>query len=145
MGRAKRPAVRTEIPLKSSKMLKTTAFSLDLKYQTVGDVFVVGSGDCAQLGLGPDIFEKERPAKLSYFDELEIVAIFAGGLHTLVLSKAGKLYSWGCNDQKALGRSGEETEPGPVEELDHVYIVDAACGDSISVALSNTGKYFFLM
>ena len=51
------------------------------------------------------------------------------------------MYSWGCNDQKALGRSGEETEPGPVEGLDDVFIVHASCGDSISVALSQDGLY----
>ena len=77
-----------------------------LKYKEVGSVFVVGSGDCAQLGLGPDVFEKERPARISYFstgnntlDEavendaapIHIVKVDAGGLHTLALSLEGKV------------------------------------------------------
>ena len=61
------------------------------RYTEPGLVFVVGSGDCAQLGLGPDIFEKERPGKIAFFDELEIVWVVAGGLHTLALSKSGKV------------------------------------------------------
>lgn len=67
-------------------------------------MFVVGSGDCGQLGLGQDVLEKERPAMLHYFNDKHIVAVYAGGLHNIVLSLEGKLYSWGCNDQKALGK-----------------------------------------
>lgn len=50
-----------------------------------------------------------------------------------------KVYSWGCNDQKALGRSGEETEPAPVDGLEDIFIVAITCGDSCSVALSKDG------
>jgi len=32
-------------------------------------------------------------------------------MHTLALTAEGKLYSWGCNDDKALGRLGPENEP----------------------------------
>lgn len=125
-----------------SKKTASKSQKLSQKYTEKGHVFVVGSGDCAQLGLGPDIFEKERPAKLAFFDELEVVGIFAGGLHTIALTSSGKLYSWGCNDQKALGRSGEETEPGEVVGLDNVNIVDVSCGDSMSVALSEDGNVY---
>ena len=52
---------------------------------------MVGSGDCAQLGLGPDIFEKARPAKLAFFDDKSVVAVFAGGLHTIALTIEGKV------------------------------------------------------
>jgi alpha-tubulin suppressor-like RCC1 family protein len=68
-------------------------FPLICKYEQVGQVFVVGSGDCGQLGLGPDVFEKERPAKLEYFDDKNIVAVFAGGLHNMALSIDGKVKS----------------------------------------------------
>jgi regulator of chromosome condensation len=57
----------------------------------VGDVFVVGSGDCGQLGLGQDVLEKERPALLQYFKDKDIVAIKAGGLHNMALSRSGKV------------------------------------------------------
>jgi alpha-tubulin suppressor-like RCC1 family protein len=67
--------------------------------------------------------------------------VVAGGLHTLALSKTGKVYSWGCNDQKALGRAGEESEPHQVTDLDHILVVKIACGDSCSVALTDQGVY----
>ncbi|KAJ3206240.1 Regulator of chromosome condensation [Entophlyctis luteolus] len=54
--------------------------------------------------------------KIAYFDDKNIVDVAAGGLHNIVLSSDGKLYSWGCNDQKAL-------EPGPVAGLEGVKVV----------------------
>ncbi|KAI9001996.1 regulator of chromosome condensation 1/beta-lactamase-inhibitor protein II [Gaertneriomyces semiglobifer] len=108
----------------------------------VGEVFVCGSGDCGQLGLGQDVLEKEKLAKIAFFDDKDIVAVYAGGLHNIALDKNGKLYSWGCNDQKALGREGEETEPGEVVGLDGIRIVQVACGDSASAALSDQGEVY---
>ena len=78
--------------IKKSKSVKElNVSSLELASSVPGHVFVVGSGDCGQLGLGTDVFEKERPGKLAYFDDLEIVHVVAGGLHTLALSKSGKV------------------------------------------------------
>ncbi|KAI8846107.1 regulator of chromosome condensation 1/beta-lactamase-inhibitor protein II, partial [Chytridium lagenaria] len=107
-----------------------------------GEVFVVGSGDCGQLGLGPDELSKGRPKKLEYFQDKNIVDVAAGGLHNMALSDEGKLYSWGCNDQKALGWSGEETEPLPVEGLENVKIIQVVCGDSLTAALSDEGNVY---
>jgi regulator of chromosome condensation len=129
----KRPAS----PIASKKRIK-----LSLPGAATGDVFVVGSGDCGQLGLGEDVLEKLKPSLLPYFADKQIVAVYAGGLHNIVLSNKGKLYSWGCNDQKALGRDGEETEPGPVQGLDDEFIVSVACGDSISCCLTREGKVY---
>jgi regulator of chromosome condensation len=78
---------------KSKAIKKPSLFPLTIPSAEVGHIFVVGSGDCGQLGLGPDVFEKARPGKISYFDELEIVEIFAGGLHTIALSKTGKVFN----------------------------------------------------
>lgn len=74
-----------------SKRTRNEKQSLPMEYTQEGQVYVVGSGDCGQLGLGPDIFEKERPAKLAYFDDKKIVAVFAGGLHNICLSASGKV------------------------------------------------------
>ncbi len=41
-----------------------------------------------------------------------------------------------------MGRSGEETEPAPVEGLDNEFIVQVACGDSISAALTKQGTVY---
>ncbi|KAI8618618.1 regulator of chromosome condensation 1/beta-lactamase-inhibitor protein II [Chytriomyces sp. MP71] len=107
-----------------------------------GQVFIVGAGDCGQLGLGPDAVSATKLKKITDLDDKGVVDIAAGGLHNIVLTRDGKLYSWGCNDQSALGRSGEETEPGLVEGLDDVKIVQAVCGDSVSAALTDDGHVY---
>lgn len=72
----------------------------------IGDVFCVGTGDCGQLGLGPDIMEKEKPAKIKWFDartdedgneieKIDISRVYVGGMHNIAMSpKTGLLYSW---------------------------------------------------
>lgn len=54
-----------------------------------GVVLTVGMGDVGQLGLGPDVEEKTRPAVVDLPEG--IVAIAAGGLHTVCLDKNGKV------------------------------------------------------
>lgn len=54
-----------------------------------GVVLTVGMGDIGQLGLGPDTEEKTRPAVVPGLSD--IIAIAAGGLHSMCLDKAGKV------------------------------------------------------
>lgn len=74
-----------------SFLLAKEAFHIPFPFNRTGDVFVVGSGDCGQLGLGPDVLEKERPALLQYFRDKKIVAVYAGGLHNIALDSEGKV------------------------------------------------------
>jgi len=107
-----------------------------------GVVLSVGNGDVGQLGLGPDIMEKTRPGLVNL--EEEIVQVCAGGMHTVCLSVSGKVYTFGCNDENALGRDtseeGTETYPGLVELPEK--IVQVSAGDSNTAALSERGKVF---
>ena len=45
---------------------------------------------------------------------ISICKLQCGGMHTVALSPAGVPYSWGCNDEKALGREGPEEKALPV-------------------------------
>lgn len=56
---------------------------------TGGVVLVTGAGDVGQLGLGPDVLEKSRPAQISLNEE--IVDVCAGGMHTVCLTAEGKV------------------------------------------------------
>ncbi|TPX51738.1 hypothetical protein SeLEV6574_g00126 [Synchytrium endobioticum] len=112
---------------------------------TVGQVFIVGNNDCGQLGLGPDAAERRKPALIKYFNDKLPVQVEAGGLHNMVLTADGKLHSWGCNDQFALGRTSQsdgpnfESIPAPVALPDHIIIAKVACGDSSTAALTQDG------
>ena len=62
---------------------------MEISQTEVGEVFVVGSGDCGQLGLGPDVVSKGRPGRLDYFADKNIISVSAGGLHNMALSREG--------------------------------------------------------
>lgn len=107
-----------------------------------GTVLVTGAGDVGQLGLGPDILEKTRPFAVSL--EFEIVDVCAGGMHTVCLTKDGKVITFGCNDEGALGRktTDEDAEysPGQVDLPERVKQITA--GDSHTAALLESGRVF---
>ncbi|KAI7903275.1 regulator of chromosome condensation 1/beta-lactamase-inhibitor protein II [Cokeromyces recurvatus] len=126
-----------------AKKLKHFGANLIVKPPTkVGKVFVFGTGDTGQLGLGDDMLERKKPMPLKALENEDIVDVVCGGMHSIAITKDGKLWSWGCNDQRALGRSGDEYVPGRVENLDNVKIVKVACCDSVTMALSDEGKLY---
>ena len=41
----------------------------------------------------------------------EVYKIACGALHTIVVSTEGRVFTFGCNDEGALGRKGRENIP----------------------------------
>uniref|UniRef100_A0A131YNV2 Regulator of chromosome condensation n=1 Tax=Rhipicephalus appendiculatus TaxID=34631 RepID=A0A131YNV2_RHIAP len=126
--------------VKKPRLLKEVSVK---RRSSSGNVYTVGQGDVGQLGLGPDVMECSRPALVQ--DLKDVVDVVAGGMHTLCLTADGKVWSFGCNDEGALGRQtssldGSETTPGTVELPEPVAQVTA--GDSHSAALTVSGKLF---
>ncbi|KAM5321381.1 regulator of chromosome condensation isoform 1-T1 [Glossophaga mutica] len=107
-----------------------------------GLVLTLGQGDVGQLGLGENVMERKKPALVPVPED--IVQAEAGGMHTVCLSKSGQVYSFGCNDEGALGRDtsveGSEMVPGKVELQEKVVQVSA--GDSHTAALTEDGRVF---
>ena len=105
-------------------------------------VYVYGSGECEQLGLGDDIFEVKKAKKPEMLMSPEvplnrpIVKLTCGGMHTLALADNGVLLSWGCNDDGALGRSGPENRPYRVDAALNIPIDGFTAGDCHSIAYS---------
>uniref|UniRef100_W5M7K3 Regulator of chromosome condensation 1 n=2 Tax=Lepisosteus oculatus TaxID=7918 RepID=W5M7K3_LEPOC len=134
---AKRPSPSVEV--KPSKKVKVSHGSHG---KQAGQVLVLGQGDVGQLGLGEDVMERKRPALVSLPES--VVQAEAGGMHTVCLSDTGNIYTFGCNDEGALGRDtseeGSETRPGKVELQEKVVQVSA--GDSHSAALTEDGTVY---
>ena len=67
-------------------------------------------------------------------------------LSLLSLSLSSQVFTWGCNDEGALGRKiegeGGEYTPGTVEKMGHVKIVQVSAGDSHTAALANNGNVY---
>lgn len=101
----------------SSSSLTTTSSSFSsaagkgkkAAFNPPGLVLTLGSGDCAQLGLGHEEQFRERkfPAVVKgALEGLNITKLAVGALHAAVVTDTGRLYTWGCNDEHALGRGG---------------------------------------
>jgi len=64
-------------------------------------------------------------------------------MHTVALSSSGAVYTWGCNDEGALGRFGPENAPSQVGGL-KVAVTDVTAGDSHCVAYNtDTNQMYF--
>jgi regulator of chromosome condensation len=119
-------------------------------------VLSVGSGDSGQLGLGADekFRLRKKPALVRGLLHVQVVQLAAGALHSVALAADGGVFTWGCNDDGALGRVTEEMSqdgdtsffwPARVLGVDallmpgeRVVAVDA--GDSHSLALTSGGR-----
>ncbi|CAD5125687.1 DgyrCDS13894 [Dimorphilus gyrociliatus] len=112
-------------------------------YKEPGTVYCLGQNDAGQLGVGDSITERKKPAKVNIPEE--IVFIAAGGMHSLAVSVSGKVFSWGCNDEGALGRDISEDDgylPLEVKFPEDVKIHSVSAGDAHSAALTNAGDIY---
>ena len=107
-----------------------------------------GSGECDQLGLGDDTRERRKPTLLKALVGKHVCEIAVGAMHVLCVSAGGGLYSWGCNDDGALGRvSSDGSDGGPSDVEPHqvsmpsgVAVRKVSCGDCHSCALDDRGR-----
>ncbi|XP_029308496.1 regulator of chromosome condensation [Cottoperca gobio] len=107
-----------------------------------GQVLVLGQGDVGQLGLGQNTIERKKPALVSLPEE--IVQVIAGGMHTVCLSITGHVYTFGCNDEGALGRDTTEegSEMVPEKVTLEEKVVQVSAGDSHTAALTEDGTVY---
>jgi alpha-tubulin suppressor-like RCC1 family protein len=114
-----------------------------------GDVWVWGSNEFGQLGLG-DFEERKTPVRdSSNFSKKSMVACAAGTNHTLLLSDVGKVFSFGDNreGQLGLGWIGQiHPEKGPitcvpdiVHRIKQGRVGQISAGRGHSLALSEYG------
>ena len=68
-------------------------------FSTVGCVLTLGEGDTGQLGLGPDVLERAKPAKVNVPN---MVQVCAGGMHTVCLTKSGEVCTCLYYDHKTI-------------------------------------------
>lgn len=133
------------------------------------DVFVCGEGSSGELGLGNSrkAIDVKRP-RLNHnlsASKVGVVHIAVGGMHAAALTHDGLIYTWGVNDQGALGRDtkweksandemdideDETVDLNPIEctpmpiPTEHfpqdTVFTQLACGDSTTFALTDIGE-----
>jgi len=67
-----------------------------------------------------------------------VLQVVAGGMHTVCLTGDGKIYTFGCNDEGALGRdtSEDDSETTPARLPFDLKVVQVSAGDSHTVSAS---------
>jgi len=104
------------------------------------------------LGLGDDApSEIKKPRRLQIFElgcsdfaAKSIIKVSCGGMHTVALASNGTLYSWGNNDDGALGRFGQENVPMRVDGALDAPMTDISTGDCHSIAYNiNENTVFY--
>lgn len=141
---------------------KTTQTTLNEGPKHRHKVFAFGEGTAGELGFG-NVRRGEQAKAPRYNSNLDdAVSVVAGGMHSLAVTSAGQVLSWGGNDDNALGRDtagadgDSDDEPDDAPGLNpreatpttvHLpsntgKIVQVAAGDSCSFALTQDGHVF---
>ncbi|KAI0042291.1 RCC1/BLIP-II [Auriscalpium vulgare] len=137
-----------------------------------GQIFVWGTGNFGQFGMGPNLLDEfATPRRNTWVEDkiaegvfgtesgAGVVAVAAGGMHSMFVDENGKIWSCGVNDDAALGRITKDVPdpdnpgnflnidiltsiPHPLQSLvdDKFRAAKIAAGDSISAAISTEGE-----
>ena len=72
-----------------------------------GLLYTWGNEENGRLGLGSIEENPGKPSIVPFFEDNddEVVDVSCGAFHSAAITKDGLLYTWGSNEQKALGRS----------------------------------------
>ncbi|ETI36877.1 hypothetical protein F441_16983 [Phytophthora nicotianae CJ01A1] len=124
------------------------AREIDAKFGAhAGQMLTFGSGDCGQLGHGVEDEEDlmiKFPRVVSPLAKLQIVRVACGGLHSAAITSAGEVYTWGCNDDGALGHLGDENIPAKVAGFgpQQATAVQVVGGDCHTAVVTLAGKVY---
>ncbi len=82
-----------------------------------------------------------------YLGDKQVIDIFCGEKHSLVLTNSGDVYAWGCNywGQVGIGRSGLnefQSIPMKVNVFNDEKVVMISCGGLHLMALTERGHVF---
>ncbi|KAJ6104207.1 Regulator of chromosome condensation [Penicillium sp. IBT 18751x] len=138
-------------------------------------VYVCGEGSSGELGLGTakNVIDVKRPRlnQLLAADKVGVVQVAVGGMHCVALTHRNEIFTWGVNDQGALGRDttwdggykdiednsdsdsdDEDSGLNPVESTptaipsgafpEGTVFVQVAAADSASFALTDDGQVY---
>ena len=90
-----------------------------------------------------NVIEVEKPKRCPFFEGKRVVAIACGGMHTAACGVDGECWTWGCNDDGALGRFGQENVPLRVDGALDIPVTDISTGDCHSVAYNTQQNTVF--
>ncbi|EPY51662.1 ran GDP/GTP exchange factor [Schizosaccharomyces cryophilus OY26] len=125
------------------------------------NVFVFGTGSMNELGMGDldvDVAYRPRLNPNLPRDKIGVVDLAVGGMHSAVLSHDGRVFTWGVNDDFALGRPTKnqtdkegnaidndllEGTPSQVTgAIQRLKVTKVCCSDNLTSVITENGSCF---
>ena len=143
--------------LKVQRVAAGDSFSLALTES--GKIYAWGIGQNGCLGLGDTTLSTAKPKRIQFsypadsifmdgrpsaVTSIRFKAIAIGQSHCLALTESGAVFSWGAGLNGRLGHGDliGSAFPDQIRGLAHLVIIDIACGDSHSAALTEDGQIY---
>jgi len=111
-----------------------------LALENSGSVWAFGTNGDGELGLAATFTSTNRPAKNSYFSN-DVVALAAGGFHSLALKFDGTVWAFGRNVEGQLGLASNiasTNRPVRVPGLSNVVAIAAGAYHSLAMTWDGT-------
>jgi alpha-tubulin suppressor-like RCC1 family protein len=103
------------------------------------EVYAWGSGEYGKIGCGDE--EKHRaPTLVETLQGKGVVAVAAGGFHSVALTDDGVLYTWGGGEKGQLGHGDEKNQmlPKPVGAIADKKVTQVGCGMHHTVVITGS-------
>jgi len=102
-----------------------------------------GYGACGRLGHG-DEQDQLLPKKVEALPDRRVVAVSAGGAHSLALTADGTVWSWGGGGFGQLGHGDQQHQwqPKEVEAFATQRVVATSAGTDLCIAITSDGAIF---
>lgn len=108
-----------------------------------GALYSWGNGQCGRLGHGneEDVY---TPTQIQALHRATVTNVSAGGGHTLVTTRSGRVFSCGLGEfgQLGLGDYEDAMVPTRVVALSSVKVVQTSCGSQHSCFLTSEGDVY---
>ncbi|PHJ25322.1 regulator of chromosome condensation repeat-containing protein, partial [Cystoisospora suis] len=104
-----------------------------------GAVWIWGSNEEGQLGLGEEVEEDQyEPVQLDCFNT-PIRRIACGGSHCLAVAQYGDVFAWGANDNGQLGLGVLRPSFTPAAVTGVRQAIEVFCGEDYSACITRSG------
>jgi len=143
--RRERTTTLTQASALSGVVAVAAGWRHTLALKADGTVWAWGSNDSGQLGdgIGPDpdprlVEPRLTPGPVVHLEG--VVAVAAGGYHSLALKADGTVWAWGSNSAGQLGDGTDEYRVAPVQVAGLGGVVAVSAGSGHSLALKADGS-----